>query len=162
MSTASKPAAARPSKTDVDRSMTPQQIELVQHSFAKVAPIAQTAADLFYDRLFAIAPEVQQLFPDDLTEQKQKLMQMLAMAVGNLNRVDTILGAVEDLGRRHATYGVTAAYYAPVGAALLWTLQQGLGDAFTPSVREAWGAAYSMLAGAMIGAAEASAAPDVG
>ena len=92
--------------------MTPQQIELVQTSFQKVVPIAGTAADLFYDRLFEIAPEVRPLFPDDLRVQKQKLMTMLATAVTNLHQIETILPAVQALGRRHKGYGVTVAHYA--------------------------------------------------
>src|SRR5258708_29743705 len=129
--------------------MTPDQIELVQQSFAKVAPIAGTAADLFYDRLFTIEPDVRSLFPSDLTEQKKKLMQMLATAVTNLHQVEKIIPAVEDLGRRHVGYGVTEKHYEPVGAALLWTLEQGLGPDFTPPVKTAWTEAYMTLAGVM-------------
>ena len=130
---------------------TPQHIELVQSSFKKVVPIAGAAADLFYDRLFEIAPDVRPLFPQDLTEQKKKLMDMLGTAVDSLHKLDTILPAVQALGWRHKGYGVTAAHYAPVGAALLWTLEQGLGDAFTPEVKGAWTEAYSALAGVMTG-----------
>jgi hemoglobin-like flavoprotein len=133
--------------------MTPEQVRLVQSSFAKVAPIAATAADLFYDRLFAIAPELRPLFPADLAEQKKKLMQMLATAVANLHQVETIIGAIEELGRRHAGYGVAEADYEPVGAALLWTLEQGLGEAFTPQVKEAWAKTYVTVAAAMTAAA---------
>ena len=133
--------------------MTPEQVSMVQESFRKVVPIADTAADLFYDRLFVIAPEVRPMFPDDLKEQKKKLITMLATAVTNLHQVDTILPAVEDLGKRHVSYGVTAKHYEPVGAALLWTLEQGLGADFTPPVKEAWTEAYTTLAGAMQGAA---------
>jgi hemoglobin-like flavoprotein len=129
--------------------MTPQQIELVQASFKKVVPIAGTAADLFYDRLFEIAPPVRTLFPSDLTEQKVKLMAMLGTAVSNLHQIDTILPAVKALGERHKRYGVTADHYAPVGAALLWTLEKGLGPDFTPETKEAWTAVYTALAGAM-------------
>jgi len=129
--------------------MTQDQIVIVQDSFRKVVPIAATAADLFYDRLFAIAPEVRPLFPDDLKEQKKKLIAMLATAVANLHQVDTIAPAVADLGRRHAAYGVKPEHYQPVGAALLWTLEQGLGPNFTPPVREAWTGAYLLLAGVM-------------
>ncbi len=129
--------------------MTPEQVKLVQDSFAKVVPIADTAADLFYDRLFAIAPEVRPMFPADLGEQKKKLISMLVTAVTNLHQVEAILPAVEDLGRRHGAYGVKDAHYDPVGAALLWTLEQGLGDAFTPPVRDAWTQTYVTLAGAM-------------
>lgn len=136
--------------------MTPEQVKLVQDSFAKVVPIAGTAADLFYDRLFTIAPEVRSLFPSDLTEQKKKLMQMIATAVTNLHQVDKIISAVEDLGRRHVGYGVTAKHYEPVGAALLWTLEQGLGAAFTPPVKAAWTDTYMTLAGVMQNAAAAA------
>ncbi|MFN3655919.1 MAG: globin family protein [Pseudolabrys sp.] len=129
--------------------MSPDQVSLVQASFRKIVPIADTAADLFYDRLFDIAPEVKPLFPEDLREQKKKLIAMLATAVNNLHQIETILAAVADLGKRHATYGVTAAHYAPVGAALLWTLEQGLGPDFTPPVKAAWSEAYTTLAGAM-------------
>ncbi|MGE0037863.1 MAG: globin family protein [Xanthobacteraceae bacterium] len=135
--------------------MTPEQVKLVQDSFAKVVPIAGTAADLFYDRLFTIAPEVRSLFPSDLAEQKKKLMQMLATAVTNLHQVEKIIPAVEDLGRRHVAYGVTDKHYEPVGAALLWTLEQGLGPDFTPPVKAAWTETYMTVAGVMQKAAAA-------
>lgn len=139
--------------------MTPDQITRVQDSFKKVAPIADAAADLFYDRLFEIAPEYRPLFPENMRDQKKKLMAMLGTVVTNLHRTEVILPAAKKLGRDHAGYGVTAAHYAPVGAALLWTLGKGLGDAFTPEVEEAWAAAYSLLSGVMIEAsAQASAA----
>jgi hemoglobin-like flavoprotein len=129
--------------------MTPQQIELVQASFKKVVPIAGTAADLFYDRLFETAPQTRALFPQDLTEQKKKLMTMLGTAVTNLHKLDTILPAVQALGQRHKGYGVTADQYAPVGSALLWTLEKGLGAEFTPDTKAAWTEAYTALAGVM-------------
>ena len=132
--------------------MTPQQISLVQTSFLKVVPIAGTAADLFYDRLFETAPQVRTLFPDDLSEQKKKLMTMLGTAVANLHKLETILPAVQALGQRHKGYGVTAEQYAPVGAALLWTLEKGLGPDFTPETKEAWTEAYTALAGVMTSA----------
>ncbi len=132
--------------------MTPQQVELVQASFNKVVPIASTAADLFYNRLFEIEPETRPLFPADLSEQKGKLMSMLGTAVTNLHRLDAILPAVKDLGQRHKGYGVTTAQYAPVGAALIWTLEKGLGPDFTPEVRMAWTEAYTALAGVMTAA----------
>ncbi|WP_428677642.1 globin family protein [Reyranella sp.] len=132
--------------------MTPHQIELVQTSFKKVVPIAGAAADLFYGRLFEIAPEVRPMFPADMKEQKVKLMSMLGTAVTNLHKLDEILPAVKALGERHKGYGVTAAHYAPVGAALLWTLEQGLGPDFTPDVKEAWTETYTALAGVMTSA----------
>lgn len=136
------------------KGMTPAQVSLVQESFKKVQPIAQQAADLFYNRLFEIAPQVRPLFPADLKEQKRKLMAMLATAVTNLHRVDKIVPAVQDLGRRHAGYGVTAEHYKPVGEALIWTLQQGLGKDFTPALQSAWVEAYTTLAGVMMAAAK--------
>jgi hemoglobin-like flavoprotein len=139
--------------------MTPEQVKLVQDSFSKVAPIADKAADLFYDRLFTIAPEVRSLFPSDLTEQKKKLMQMIATAVTNLHQVEKIIPAVEELGRRHVGYGVTPKHYEPVGAALLWTLEQGLGPDFTPPVKAAWTETYMTVAGVMQNAAAAAPAP---
>ncbi len=132
--------------------MTPQQIELVQTSFKKVVPIAGTAADLFYNRLFEIAPEVRPMFPQDMKEQKVKLMAMLGTAVSNLHKLDEILPAVKALGQRHKGYGVTAAHYAPVGTALLWTLEQGLGPEFTPEVKAAWTETNTALAGVMTAA----------
>ena len=133
--------------------MSPDQVKLVQDSFKKVEPIATQAADLFYDRLFQIAPEVKPLFPADLASQKQKLMTMIATAVNNLHQVEKIVPAVQDLGRRHATYGVKETHYKPVGEALIWTLEKGLGPAFTQQVKDAWVAAYTTLAGVMSQAA---------
>lgn len=139
--------------------MTPEQVAMVQESFKKVVPIAGTAADLFYGRLFEIAPEVRPLFPDDLKEQKKKLIGMLATAVTNLHQVDKIIPAVEDLGRRHVNYGVTSKHYEPVGTALLWTLEKGLGDHFTPPLKAAWTETYLTLAGVMQTAAAEAASP---
>jgi hemoglobin-like flavoprotein len=136
--------------------MAPEDVRLVQSSFQKVAPIADTAADLFYDRLFAIAPEVRHLFPDDMRDQKKKLVTMLALAVGNLHQIDSILPAVQELGKRHASYGVRPQHYEPVAAALLWTLEQGLGPDFTPAVKAAWTQAYVALSTAMQEAAVAA------
>jgi len=137
--------------------MTPEQIKLVQTTFESVKPIAPQAAELFYDRLFEIAPDVRALFPADLTEQKRKLMSMIAIAVDNLHQVEQIVPAVQGLGRRHATYGVRAAHYQSVGDALIWTLRKGLGAVFTDDVKEAWIGAYSTLAAVMSeGAANAT------
>src|SRR4051794_32144772 len=133
--------------------MTPQQVAIVQGSFKKVVPIAAIAADLFYERLFAIAPEIRPLFPADLCEQKKKLIAMLATTVANLDKIEQMLPIIQDLGRRHVNYGVTAGHYELVGEALLWTLEQGLGDDFTPSVKAAWQEAYAVLSGVMKSAA---------
>jgi hemoglobin-like flavoprotein len=134
--------------------MTPEQIKLVQESFAKVAPIAPQAAALFYGRLFEIAPEVKPLFKGDIEEQGRKLMQVIATAVGALDRLGDIVPTVQDLGRRHVAYGVTDAHYDAVAEALLWTLGKGLGDAFTPAVEEAWTITYTVLADTMKAAAK--------
>jgi hemoglobin-like flavoprotein len=129
--------------------MTPDQVKLVQDSFVQIVPIGGKVADLFYDRLFHIAPDVRPLFPDDLSGQKAKLMQMLALAVANLHQVERIIPAVQELGRRHMGYGVTPEHYGPVGAALLWALERGLASAFTPQVKNAWATTYGSLADAM-------------
>ena len=137
--------------------MTPDQVKLVQDSFAKVAPISETAAVLFYDRLFEIAPSVKAMFPADMTEQRRKLMAMLAAVVNGLGDLPSILPAASALAKRHVGYGAKPEHYPVVGAALLWTLEQGLGDAWTPDVAEAWTAAYATLSGFMISEAYGSA-----
>jgi nitric oxide dioxygenase len=133
--------------------MTPEQIDLVQTSFRSVAPIADEAAKIFYARLFEIAPQVKPLFRTELTTQGKKLMTTLAFVVNGLRNPDVILPAAYKLSIRHVHYGVKPEHYTPVGAALIHTLEQGLGDAFTDEVREAWLAAYTMLADFMIDAA---------
>ena len=139
--------------------MTDEQIALIQTSWAQVEPIADTAAQIFYERLFQTAPEVRELFPDDLTEQRRKLMATLGMVVKALPKLAQIIPNVQALGRRHAAYGVAPEHYAIVGSALLWTLAQGLGESFTDAHAAAWAAAYGLLADTMqAGAAEALAA----
>jgi hemoglobin-like flavoprotein len=138
--------------------MTPEQIKLVQDSFAKVAPISEKAAELFYGHLFEIAPQVRAMFPDDMTEQRKKLMATLAIVVQGLNNLDTILPAASALAKRHVSYGAEAAHYPVVGQALLWTLEQGLGPSWTPEVATAWTSAYTTLSEFMIGEAHEKAA----
>jgi hemoglobin-like flavoprotein len=130
--------------------MTPDQVKLVQQSFAKVAPISETAAVLFYDRLFEIAPSVKSMFPADMTEQRKKLMMMLAAVVNGLGNLESILPAASALATRHVSYGAKPEHYPVVGAALLWTLEKGLGDGWTREVADAWTAAYGTLSGFMI------------
>lgn len=129
--------------------MTPNAQRLVRDSFAKIEPNAEAAAGMFYDRLFVLDPSLRLLFKDDLTEQRRKLMTMIGTAVANLHRLDTIVPAVQDLGRRHAGYGVAPSHYHTVASALLWTLEQGLGDEFTPETRQAWVECYTTLASTM-------------
>ena len=136
--------------------LTDTQKTLVQESFAAVLPIADDAAALFYRRLFELDPSLERMFKGDMAEQRRKLMQMLTAAVKGLDRLEQLVPVVEDLGRRHAGYGVADAHYDTVGAALLWTLDKGLGSAFTPEVRDAWITVYGLLAGTMKNAAKES------
>ena len=130
--------------------MTPEQIKAIQESFAKVAPISEQAATLFYGRLFEIEPAVKPLFHSDMKEQGRKLMATLAVVVNNLNDLGAVLPAASALAKRHVAYGVQPAHYTPVGEALLWTLQQGLGAAWTSELAAAWSEAYGLLSEYMI------------
>lgn len=134
--------------------MTPQQVADVRRTWAMVTPIADQAAILFYDRLFAIDPATRPLFRrTDMAAQRATLMGTLTLVVKGIDELDRLIPVVENLGRRHAGYGVIAEHYGSVGAALLWTLEQGLGAEFTPDVRDAWATAYGILAGVMQDAA---------
>jgi hemoglobin-like flavoprotein len=133
------------------------QIRLVQHSFKSVALIADEAAALFYGRLFELDPELRKLFKSDPKEQGRKLMTMIGMAVRGLDNIAALVPVVENLGRRHVAYGVMPGHFDTVGAALLWTLKQGLGVAFTSEVESAWAQAYRLLADTMKEAATAHA-----
>ena len=135
--------------------MTPEEKALVQSTFARLVPIADQAATLFYARLFEIDPGLQPLFRSDMREQGKKLMQMIGTCVKGLDALDQLVPTVKDLGRRHAGYGVTDAHYETVGGALLWTLERGLGSAFTPAVRAAWTTVYTVLATTMKAGAQA-------
>ena len=137
--------------------MNPTQIKLVQDSFSKVAPISEQAAVLFYDRLFEVAPAVKAMFPSDMTEQRKKLMGTLAVVVNGLTNLEAVLPAASALAKRHVNYGAKPEHYPVVGGVLLWTLEKGLGDGWTPDVEEAWTAAYGALSGYMIAEAYGSA-----
>jgi len=134
----------------MEQTMTPDQVKLVQQSFAKLAPITDQAAVMFYDRLFEVAPHVKAMFPADLTEQRRKLMATLSVVVNGLSNLETILPAASALATRHVSYGAKAEHYPVVGGALLWTLEKGLGDGWTTEVADAWTAAYGTLSGFMI------------
>lgn len=134
-----------------------EQIELVRSSWEQVVPIADKAAELFYGRLFELDPSLKPMFKGDMTEQGQKLMRMISVAVDNLDKLDEIVPAVQELGVKHLDYGVKNSQYDTVGAALLWTLGQGLGDAFTTEVMSAWSDVYGLLAGTMKDAAREAA-----
>ncbi|MFT3733949.1 MAG: globin family protein [Rhodocyclaceae bacterium] len=133
--------------------MTPQQVTLIQQSWQKVVPIADTAAGLFYNKLFELDPSLKHLFTGDMTEQGRKLMAMISTVVAKLDSLGDIVPAVQDLGRRHVAYGVEDHHYGTVGTALIWTLGAGLGEAFTDDVKTAWVGAYTVLSGAMKDAA---------
>jgi hemoglobin-like flavoprotein len=134
-------------------SLTSEEIKLVQDSWAKVVPIAETAADLFYGKLFELDPNLKSLFTTDIKAQGQKLMTMIGTAVNGLNNLEAIVPAVQELGVRHVEYGVKKEHYGTVAEALLWTLGQGLGDDFTDEVKAAWTKVYTILADVMTEAA---------
>src|SRR5882762_1197445 len=136
--------------------MNPTQIKLVQDSFSKVAPISEQAAVLFYDRLFEVAPAVKAMFPADMTEQRKKLMGTLAVVVNGLTNLEAVLPAASALAKRHVSYGAKPEHYPVVGGALLWTLEKGLGEAWTPELAAAWTSAYGTLSGYMISEAYGS------
>lgn len=135
--------------------MQPQQIEIVQRTFALAAPMAEEIADRFYQRLFELDPSLRPLFTHSMKQQGEKLMTVLAFAVRGLSQPEQIIPAVQRLGERHVHYGVQASHYATVGSALLWTLGEVFGPAFTAEVEGAWAAAYQLLAGVMQDAAAA-------
>ena len=143
--------------------MSPEQKALVKETWRKVAPMADTAARLFYDRLFEIDATTRSLFKTtNLAEQRRKLIQALTVVVQGLDHLEALAPTIVDMGRRHAQYGVTDGHYDTVGAALLWTLEQGLGPGWTPEVKAAWTVAYALLADVMRGAAgEPTSAPDL-
>src|SRR5262245_16729644 len=128
---------------------TEKDLSLVIKTFDQVVPIAGLAADLFYDRLFEIAPGLRRMFPRDMRDQKRKLFVMLATAVQGLYDLERLVPQVKTLGARHAAYGVRPEHYGIVGQALIWTLARGLGDAFTPPVERAWTRVYALIATTM-------------
>jgi len=138
--------------------MTPEQITHVQNSFQKVASLGDTVAELFYTRLFEIDPGLRRMFKSDMFEQGRKLMKVLSVAVHGLSRLDNLVPQIQALGRRHADYGVIPVQYTTIGFALMWTLEKGLGRAFTPDIRAAWAEAYGLLSTTMITAAGRKAA----
>ncbi len=138
--------------------MTPEQLVLIKESWAKVVPISDKAAELFYGKLFELDPSVKPLFKGNMEEQGKKLMKMINTAVNGLDRLEEIVPAVQQLGVRHVAYGVKDEHYDTVGEALLWTLGAGLGDAFTEDIKEAWATVYGVLADTMKAAAAEAAA----
>lgn len=135
--------------------MDHKKIELVQASWKKVLTVGDAAAQLFYTRLFTLDPSLRPMFKGEMGEQGRKLMGMISVAVNGLSRIETLVPAIEALGRRHVGYGVRDRHYLTVGEALLWTLEQGLGKDFTPETKQAWIEAYGLLATTMQNGAKA-------
>ena len=133
--------------------MNQKKIDLVQESFKKVVPIADTAAEIFYGKLFEMDASLKPLFKGDMKEQGKKLMTMIGVAVNGLNNLEAIVPAVQNLGKNHVKYGVKGEHYDTVGGALLYTLETGLGADFTPEVKAAWTDVYGLLATTMKDAA---------
>ena len=130
--------------------MLARQKKLIQDTWKQVVPIADQAAAIFYQRLFEIDPSTRHLFnTTDMAQQRKKLLQILSVAVSSLDNLGALSKTVEDLGRRHANYGVTDAHYDAVGVALLWTLEQGLGSAWTLEAAVAWKEVYGLLSSIM-------------
>ena len=137
--------------------MTPEEIKLVKDLWALVVPISETAAELFYGKLFELNPEVKAMFKGDMKEQGRKLMAILNTAVNALDKLDTIVPALQDMGKRHISYGVKDEHYDTVGEALIWTLGAGLKEAFTDETKDAWIKVYTLVADTMkTAAAEAA------
>jgi nitric oxide dioxygenase len=131
--------------------VTPVQIALVKETWARVVPISETASRLFYDRLFETSPQLAPMFYGvDLVSQRQKLVKAINMVVMSLERIDTLIPSIRALGQRHLNYGAEESHYAEVGAALLWTLETGLGEDWTEEAATAWTNAYQLLAGVML------------
>lgn len=139
--------------------MTPEQIELVQTSFARIAPRKDEVAGRVYERLFTLDPSLRALFRGDMARQRSRLALAIVMVVHGLKNQDAIVPVLEELGRRHVDYGVEPEHYATVGEAVLWALEQALGDDFTAEVKEAWATAYGLIARTMIEAAGRACAP---
>lgn len=129
--------------------MTSKQIQIVEEGIELLQPIAMDAARLFYGKLFELDPSLRHMFRGDMDEQGRLLMNMLTAAARSLRRFDQLAPSIEAMGRRHACYGVRDEHYDTVATALVWTLEQGFGEAFTVEVRDAWVAMYVMITGVM-------------
>ena len=129
--------------------LTAEQIQLVQESWDHLGPVADQAAGMFYRRLFELDPELEALFTGDMNKQGKMLMSTLSMAVGSLTDLDKLVPALQSLGVKHVSYNVKPEHYETVGEALLWTLEQGLGNRWSEQVKDAWAATYGLVATTM-------------
>lgn len=130
--------------------MNKTEIEVIRETWALVIPIADVAAELFYQRLFEIDPETKSLFAaTDMAEQNKNLIGALSLVVDKMDQLDTVIPVLQELGCNHVKYGVADRHYDSVGSALIWTLEQGLGEGFTDQARAAWTVAYALVSGPM-------------
>jgi hemoglobin-like flavoprotein len=132
------------------QSLSADEIERVRNSFDRLWPMSSRTADLFYERLFEIAPGVRPMFRPDMDEQKRKFISTLAVIVGTLDDTTRLVPLTVALARQHSDYGIQAKHYDVVGQALLWSLEQGLGQDWTPSLADSWSKAYGIVSGFMI------------
>jgi hemoglobin-like flavoprotein len=140
--------------------ISPEDKQLLKTTWSMVTPISDVAAGLFYDRLFTLDPSLQRMFANvDMKEQRRKLMQALAAVINGIDNLAALVPTLENLGRNHVRYGVADQHYDTVGAALLWTLEQGLKEAWTPAAKSAWTSAYTTVATVMRSAATKVVAP---
>jgi hemoglobin-like flavoprotein len=130
--------------------ITPEQVQQVQSSFTQLLPMAEAVGEMLYSRIFELAPEARALFKEDIRPQAKRTMAAVKVAVEGLDRLDDVAPFLIRLGARHVNYGVRPEHFTVVGEALLWTLEEGLGDSFTPELRDAWAAAWDVVAGAMV------------
>lgn len=138
--------------------MTPEEIVMVKQSWDRIVPIADKAAEIFYQRLFELDPELKPLFKNDMAKQRKMLMQVISKSVRSLDQLETLIPVLQELGRRHASYGVKEQHYDTVARALIWTLAKGLGDDFTEELQNAWIVTYAIIATTMKNAAREAAA----
>lgn len=136
--------------------MNARQIQLVKESWGYVIVKSDEAGQLFYSRLFEVAPGVKHMFKGDIKEQSRKLMSMVTLIVSKLDKLDTIVTDIKSLATRHGKYGAKKEHYAVVGECLIWTLEKGLGDRWKKETQEAWQAVYKVLADAMISSQSSS------
>lgn len=129
--------------------MDTEQVELVRSSFARIRPVSEVFSSIFYRKLFEVVPETRRMFTSDLRTQNDLFMEALSFAIASLDRMEEALPTLQPLGARHKNYGATEKHYDGMLFALLWTLEKGLGDAFTPAVRVAWINAYRTITAAM-------------
>jgi len=139
--------------------MTPEQVQIIKLTFAQVMSHKDQVGRMFYDRLFAVAPETRPLFKGGIEAQSRKLMETLALAISMLRDMPRLVSTLEALAQRHVGYGVQDEHYDKVGEVLLWTLEQGLGAAFTPEASAAWTELYGAVAQIMRKAAAGVASP---